>query len=336
MIITRTPYRVSFFGGGTDYNGWFESNGGLVINSSFARYCYITIRDLPPFFDHKTRVVYSKTEHVNIHDEIQHPSIKNCLKLAEMTRGLEIHHDGDLPAWSGIGSSSSFTVGMLAALNAMKGIRSNPRQLAQDAIHVEQVLSGESVGIQDQIIASYGGMQVIRMEPGKEFSVSPLLLDQSYKKRLESHILLAFSGQTRISSLAARAQVDKIQKGLIKKEMAQLLELAHEGLAALQNHRSPEEIGKLMYESWKIKRSLTDQISNRALDDIYNCAMEAGAYGGRLLGAGGGGFFMFIAPPELHGKIREMLRDKIKVWVPFSFEDQGSKIIFHDKSINEN
>ncbi|MBF0240375.1 MAG: kinase [SAR324 cluster bacterium] len=213
MIITRTPYRLSFFGGGTDYRPWFEEHGGLIIASAMARYCYLTVRTLPPFFEHKTRMVYSKIESVQTIDEIVHPSIKNCLKFLNIEDGLEIHHDGDLPARSGIGSSSSFTVGLLHALHALNYRMVSQRQLADEAIHVEQTLIGENVGIQDQIMAAFGGLQIIEMGPGAHYTTRQLILPPDYLKNLEDHILLGFSGISRESSKFAHTHIENIQQG---------------------------------------------------------------------------------------------------------------------------
>ena len=333
MIITRAPYRVSFFGGGTDYNAWFERHGGLVINSSFARYCYITIRKLPPFFAHKGRIVYSQTEYVKKVEEIKHPSIRNCLKYLDMDCGLEIHHDGDLPAWSGIGSSSSFTVAMLLALKTMRGGVIDKYSLARDAIFVEQTLSAENVGIQDQIASSWGGMQVIEAGPGKEFRSSSLELGEDYKRYLEQHILLGFSGQTRLASINAKGQVERISRGEVDSQMLELFSIAEEGLQAFKQEASANIIGELLRKSWLVKRSLTDQISNAHLDKIFEAGIFAGAWGGKLLGAGGGGFFMFIVPPEKQERLKEKLGDQIRVWIPFKFENEGAQVVFYDQSV---
>ena len=331
MIISKTPYRLSFFGGGTDYNSWFEENPGIIISSTFSKYCYISLRKLPPFFDHKTRVSYSKEELVKTNSEIKHPAVRNALKFLNMETGLEIHHDGDLPARSGIGSSSSFTVGMLNALYALEGRMVSKQKLADDAIYIEQVLSAEHVGIQDQIIASFGGLQIIEMGPNRDYSVSPLILPKEYKDHLESHILLGFTGLSRIASENAKEQIVKIQNGDNASKIREIYDISLEGLQRFKSHSSLEEIGRLLNESWKVKRTLTQSVSNQIVEDIYTNAIRQGAYGGKLLGAGGGGFVMFIAPPHRHEAIKKSL-PQMKVWIPFHFEENGSQIIFSDES----
>ncbi|MDH4468315.1 MAG: hypothetical protein QE271_09665 [Bacteriovoracaceae bacterium] len=333
MILTRTPFRLSFFGGGTDYNSWFEKNKGLIIGSTFNKYNYISVRKLPPFFVHKTRVVYSKAEEVKSNDLIEHPAVRNCLKFMDITDGLEIHYDGDLPSRSGIGSSSSFTVGFLNALYAYKGKIASKLDLAKQAIYVEQELSKEHVGIQDQILTSFGGLNVIEMGPGNQFQVSPLVLPSEYKNSLESHIMLAFSGQTRIASNTAIKQIEKMNDGSIHTQMCTIHDIAKEGLSLFKSNSEMTEIGKLMDKAWQVKRSLTDGISNENIDEIYQAAIQNGAYGGRLLGAGGGGFLILVAPPSKHNKIKEALKTKIKVWVPFKFENEGTKILHYEENL---
>lgn len=333
MILTRTPYRLSFFGGGTDYNSWFEKNQGLVIGTTFNKYNYISVRKLPPFFEHKTRIAYSKTEVVMSNDLIEHPAVRNCLKHMDITDGLEIHYDGDLPSRSGIGSSSSFTVGFLNALHAYKSKMITRMDLAKQAIFVEQVLSNENVGIQDQILTCFGGINVIEMGPGNNFKVSPLVFPSLYRNELESHIMLAFSGQTRISSETAGKQIEKINAGSVDEQMRSIFQIAQEGLSLFTKNAEIREIGRLMDKTWQIKRKLTDQISNSAIDETYDAAIRNGAYGGRLLGAGGGGFLMLIVPPEKQEQVKKALSSQIKVWVPFKFENEGSKILLYEEHL---
>jgi D-glycero-alpha-D-manno-heptose-7-phosphate kinase len=328
MIISKTPFRLSFFGGGTDYRPWFEENGGLIIASAIARYCYITLRELPPFFDHKTRAVYSKIESVISNDEVSHPSIRNCLKHLNIQEGLEIHHDGDLPARSGTGSSSSFTVGLLNALHAFKYEMCSSRQLADEAIYVEQNLIKENVGIQDQIMAAHGGLQLIKMGPGPDYSVSPLIIAPDYLKALEEHILLGFSGVSRYSEKYAKAQVDNINNGSSNGKLREMQSIAEEALALFQKQANLDEIGDLLDKSWQLKQQLAENLSNRTLNGIYEIAKKNGAFGGKLSGAGGGGFFWFLAPPYRHEKIKSELKN-INVWVPFKIDKAGSQIIFH-------
>lgn len=334
MILTRTPFRLSFFGGGTDYNSWFEKKGGLIIGSTFNKYNYISVRKLPPFFEHKTRIVYSKAEQVLDNSQIEHPAVRNCLKFMNITDGLEIHYDGDLPARSGIGSSSSFTVGFLNALYAYQGKIASKMDLAKQAIHVEQVLSKEHVGIQDQILTAFGGINVIEMGLGNNFKVSPLVLPADYKNELESHIMLGFSGQTRNSSETAVKQIEKINDGAINDQMTAIHDIAKNGLELFRENADIQLIGKLMDKTWQLKRTLTAHVSNDLIDETYNAAMKSGAFGGRLLGAGGGGFLMLIAPPEKHEQIKKALSSQVKVWVPFHFENEGTKILHYEASID--
>jgi D-glycero-alpha-D-manno-heptose-7-phosphate kinase len=331
MIITKTPYRLSFFGGGTDYRPWFEKNGGLVIASAIERYCYLTVRYLPPFFEHKSRMVYSKSEFVNDHEEFQHPSVRNCLKFMAIEQGVEIHHDGDLPARSGIGSSSSFTVGLLHALHALRYEMVTKETLANEAIMIEQDWIGEDVGIQDQIMAAHGGLKIIEMGPKDQYSVRPMILPPEYLKAIESHILLGFSGISRFSTQYAKSQIENIENGKSHQTLSEIQSLAHEALALFQKQANLDELGDLIDKSWKMKRSLTCDMSNSIIDDVYAIAKKNGAFGGKLMGAGGGGFVMFLAPPYRHEAIQQAL-SQIKVWIPFKFDMMGSQVIFHKDS----
>jgi D-glycero-alpha-D-manno-heptose-7-phosphate kinase len=326
MIITRTPYRISFFGGGTDYEAWYEDNGGLIIGTAFDQYCYISCRKLPPFFEHKTRVVYSKTELVQFNHEIEHPAIRGCLEFIKMEDGLEIHHDGDLPARSGVGSSSAFTVGMLLALHSLRNEMLTKRELADEAIKVEQDVLGENVGIQDQILTAYGGMKVVKIHTDGSYDVDPLILPADYQHEMDRHVLLGFSGQSRIASELAGAQIKNIRSK--KTRMDEIHSIAEDALVLFRKRASFEKIGKLLHQSWLVKKKLADGITNKELSDVYDTAKKAGAYGGKLLGAGGGGFFMFFAPPEKHLRIQDALRH-MKVWVPCKFQKSGAQVVFH-------
>ncbi len=326
MIITRTPFRVSFFGGGTDYRAWFSKNGGFVLGTTFQRYCYISCRPLPPFFEYKTRVVYSQTECVNDPTEIRHPAIRGCLTYLRMKDGLEIHHDGDLPARSGLGSSSAFTVGFLLSLHALRHRMPTKRDLADEAIKIEQEILKENVGIQDQILAAHGGMCAIRIDRNGDYEVSPVILSPDYVQTLEGHILLGFTGLTRNATDFAGAQIQRIQNG--DSSMKEIHSMAHEALDLFASGADFSKIGALLHKSWQVKRSLANGITTRGMDDLYEAARNAGAYGGKLLGAGGGGFIMFIAPPDRHSQIKQALGE-IKVWVPFKLDRAGAQVIFH-------
>ena len=329
MIITRTPYRLSFFGGGTDYNPWFEENRGLVLATGISHYCYLTVRHLPPFFEHRSRVVYGKEENVINNQDICHPSVRGCLQYLEITDGVEIHHDGDLPARSGLGSSSSFTVGLLHALYALKQQMKSPRQLAVEAIDVEQNLLNESVGIQDQIMAALGGFKIIEMGPDANWNATNMLLPKEYLSSLEDHVLLGFSGISRMAEQHAKNKVDNIKLGKTNNELQTLYALTQEALQAFRDQVCFDEIGRLLAQSWQSKKRLAEGVSSEWMDDLYKTAIQNGAFGGKLMGAGGGGFFFFLAPPNKHQQIRESL-SQIKVWVPFKIDQSGSQVIFYN------
>lgn len=326
MIISKTPFRISFFGGGTDHPAWFREHGGKVIATTFDKYCYISVRNLPPFFDHKFRVVYSKIENVKSIDELQHPSVREVLKYFENKNGLEIHHDGDLPARSGLGSSSSFTVGLVNAMNALNGKYSSPNELASNAIHIEQNLINENVGSQDQISAAYGGFNEIEFFNDGSFSVQPLVIDLDRKKALNNHLMLFFTGVSRFSSDVARSQIQNM--GNCASQMHELYSIAEEGSSLLTRTDIPiEEFGKLLDRAWRNKRSLSNKISNNSIDSVYEAAIKAGAIGGKILGAGGGGFILFFVKPENQEKVKKSLSNL--TCVPFLFENSGSKIVVH-------
>jgi D-glycero-alpha-D-manno-heptose-7-phosphate kinase len=327
VIITRTPYRLSFFGGGTDYNAWFEENGGTVLAAAVARYCYISVRRLPPFFEHKSRVVYSHIESVQDHAAIQHPSVRGCLKYLDFNDGLEIHHDGDMPARSGIGSSSSFTVGLLHALHGLQSRMIDKHELAEQAIYVEQKLLGESVGVQDQIIAAHGGFQIIDLGPGAKWQTQEVVTSEEYLRDLQSHVLMGFSGISRTADKHAKAKIDNIRQRKTVTELHEIQAIAAEAVVLVKRKTGLRELGALLDKSWRLKRRLADGLSSDWMDDLYRTAVRTGAYGGKLMGAGGGGFFFFLAPPHTHQAIREAL-PQVKVWVPFEMDFAGSRVIF--------
>jgi len=327
MIITRTPYRLSLFGGGADYPAWFESRETKIISAAMANYSNLYVKSLPPFFDYKIRITYNKIENTNTIDEIEHPSVRACLQYLEINDGISIGYDGDLPARSGIGSSSSFTVGLLNALYAYKNKKKNSYELAMEAINVEQNVIGETVGVQDQIKAAYGGIKVIELS-GANIKVRDLKISDNYIEDLEEHIMLGFSGISRLSEVQAKKQVDSIKEGKSVHTLEAMQKLTNEALRIFEHESSSaiKDIGLLLQEQWNYKRTLTDSVSSDNINSIYNAAIEAGAYGGKLMGAGGGGFFMLIAPPEAQQKIKNKLK-QINVWIPFKFDFEGSKII---------
>ena len=326
MIITRTPFRISFFGGGTDYPAWYRENGGSVLATTIDKYCYISCRQLPPFFEHKHRIVYSKIENVNRIEEIEHPSVRASFKWANVIQGLEIHHDGDLPARSGLGSSSSFTVGLIHALYAMRGEMVSQNILANDAIHVEQNLIGESVGSQDQISAAYGGFNRINFNRNDTFDVSPMVLPIERMRELKSHLMLFFTGFSRIADVIAKSKIENFKNR--QSELKMLHQMVDEAIEILVNSNTPiEEFGKLLDIGWQCKRSLSDSVSSYEIDRIYSAAMDSGAIGGKILGAGGGGFMLIFAKPEYHEAIRERLQDL--VYVNFEFDAYGTRVVLY-------
>jgi D-glycero-alpha-D-manno-heptose-7-phosphate kinase len=326
MIITRTPFRISFFGGGTDYPGWFREHGGAVLATTINKYCYITCRRLPPFFEHKHRIVYSHIENVKHNDEIQHPAVRAVLNWAKVVDGIEIHHDGDLPARSGLGSSSSFTVGLLHALQGLNGQMAYKDGLASDAIHVEQNIIGENVGSQDQVSAAFGGFNRIEFHRNDSFDVSPVILPRHRREELRDHLMLCFTGFSRIASEVAKSKIDNLKSR--ERELKLMRAMVDEALSILQNaHESIDAFGKLLDANWQYKRSLSDRVSTPEIDSIYQAAMDAGAIGGKILGAGGGGFLLIFAKPERHAAIRDRL-DKL-IHVPFDFEDSGSRVVLY-------
>jgi D-glycero-alpha-D-manno-heptose-7-phosphate kinase len=324
MIISRTPFRISFFGGGTDYPAWYNENGGAVLATTFDKYCYITLRYLPPFFDHKYRIIYSKMEHVNTLDEINHPSVRETLRFMDMPQAVEIHHDGDLPARTGLGSSSAFTVGLLNSLYALKGLRVTRERLVSEAIHIEQDKIGESVGCQDQALAGFGGFNYIEFGGNNHLRVRKITIPTEKLNQLQDHLMLFFTGFTRFASEIAQHQINNIPKKT--KELTTMQQLTEEAMRVLSDC-DVKEFGKLLHESWLLKRSLSDKITTPVVDEIYNTAMAAGAIGGKLLGAGGGGFVLLFVEPEKQNAVRAKLNKFLEI--PFRFEDQGSQIIFY-------
>lgn len=326
MIVARTPYRISFFGGGTDYPDWFLQHGGCVLATTINKYCYISVRHLPPFFRHKHRIVYSKIENVTKIHEIKHPAVMAVLKFSGIKHGLEIHHDGDLPARSGLGTSSSFTVGLLNALAAYKGQAVSKKALATDAIHIEQNILKENVGSQDQISASFGGFNKIVFAKDGSFSINPVIMSQPRLKELHSNLFLCFTGLSRYSSDIAKTQISNIQNRM--EEMKKIGLMVDEGMQILQNNSIPiQAFGHLLHETWLLKKSLSTKISNPKIDNIYNTALNAGAIGGKILGAGGGGFLLLFVPPEKQKNVRDTLKNLVHV--PFEFENSGSKIVLY-------
>jgi D-glycero-alpha-D-manno-heptose-7-phosphate kinase len=331
MIISKTPFRMSLFGGGTDYPAWYRQNGGAVIGATIDKYCYLSVRYLPPFFEHKHRVVWSNIELVNEVDDIRHPAVRAILGEMGFEKGLEISYNADLPARSGLGSSSSFSVGLLNALNALNGQMVSKEDLAKEAIRIEQNVMKEAVGSQDQIWAAYGGLNRINFNRDDTFDVQPLIMKPDNKKALQGSLMLFFTGFSRYASQIAQKQIDNFDKK--QKELTTLGELADEVTSILSGEGDVvEEIGNMMHEAWILKRELADGVTTPAVDGIYAAGREAGALGGKLLGAGGGGFMLLVVKPEDRQKVRDRLKDLIHV--SFEFDTGGSKIVVFDPDGN--
>jgi len=324
MIITKTPYRVSFFGGGTDYPEWYKENGGAVLATSISHYCYIYGRVFPPIFNYKYRIVWSKIEDIFELDEIEHPVIREALKWKKCNTGMEIHHNGDLPARSGLGSSSSFSVGFLHMLSALNGELASKEKLTKDAIFLERSLLGETVGIQDQILAAHGGLNKVKIEHSGQYSLNPIVLTKKKARDFEDRVLLFYTGVSRFASNIAKKQVSAIPKKISElNEMQKLVDIASDILC---NGSDLDDFGKLLGESWKLKRSLESSIAPGFVNDIYTKAIQAGALGGKLLGAGGGGFMIFYAAPEKRQSVLNALSDLLLV--PFKIDYQGTELMY--------
>jgi D-glycero-alpha-D-manno-heptose-7-phosphate kinase len=326
MIISRTPLRISFFGGGTDYPVFYEEHGGAVLSTTINKYSYVICRRLPPFFDYNYRIRYTLREETKTIAEIKHPSVRECLNFMKFDYGIEIQHNADLPAMSGLGSSSAFTVGLLNALYALKGELITKRQLALQAIHIEQDLIKENVGSQDQTAAAFGGLNKIEFGGKRKIWVQPITLDQSKIDYLQSHLMLFFTGFPRNASEIAAAQIKNTPRKTAELEaMSEMVDAAVKVLNGHQNNY--DDFGKLLHETWQLKRSLTPRITSPLIDEIYGEAREAGALGGKLLGAGGGGFMLLFARPEDQSRIKEKLGSLL--YVPFNFHDLGSQIVYY-------
>lgn len=325
MIISRTPFRISFFGGGTDFPEWFTKNNGAVLSTSIDKYCYISCRKLPPFFDYKYRIVWSKIELENKRSNIQHPSVREVLKFLKDNNSYEISHNADLPARSGLGSSSSFTVGLLNALYANKGLITENSKLADEAIHIERNMNKEHVGYQDQVIAAYGGFNKIIFNKNSTYSVQPLVLPKYRLNEFQNNLMLFFTGFSRFSSDISKKHIDNISKNDLVLE--KIHDLVDEAIKLLQSNKSLDSFGSILHETWTLKKTLSNSITNSEIDKIYLKGLKNGALGGKILGAGGGGFILFYVPKILQEKVRAALKNLI--YVPFQFENSGSKVVLY-------
>ena len=327
MIITRTPYRISFFGGGTDYPAWFHENGGSVLSTSIDKYVYVTCRYLPPFFSHSVRLVYSRVEEVNDINKLIHPTVREGLRLLNMDSNLEIHYDGDLPARSGMGSSSAFTVGLLHALHGLSGRMVDRMQLAREAIHVEADMAKENVGCQDQAIAAFGGFCRIDFMPDGTIVPRALTVPHATLSALNDHLLLIHTGGQRYATEVAKDVIQNLNKKAAN--LRRIHQMVDEGIGILGSGVGRiEDFGHLLHEAWMMKRDISSGISNQHIDGIYETARANGAIGGKLLGAGAGGFICLFAPPERHPAILKALSDFVHV--SFEFDRDGTSVIYYD------
>lgn len=328
MIITRTPFRMSFFGGGTDMPEFFREHGGSVISTTFDKYCYVTARHLPPFFDYSSELVYSKIERVTNPTDIEHPAVRNAMAMLDM-REMRVAYEADLPARSGLGTSSSFAVGMLNAFHCLKGTFAGKERLAKEAIHLERDLCGEAGGWQDQIAAAYGGFNRIDFS-SEGFSVRPIVIGNKRRHELETNLLMFFTGFTRFSSDMQR-QNKVADKTTQLKEMLTLVDEAETALT--DKSRPVSDFGRLLDTAWRLKRSMGSSISNDSIDALYERGIAAGALGGKLLGAGGGGFLVFYAEPDAQASVRKAMSNLL--YIPFEFEKDGTSVVYFDAEDND-
>lgn len=331
MIITKTPFRMSFFGGGTDMEDYFKINGGAVISTTFDKYCYVNVRHLPRFFDYSTELSYSKTERVTNVNDIQHPAIREAMKMLDMHE-IRLTYEADLPARSGLGTSSSFAVGMLNAFYALKGKYVDKKKLADEAIYLERVLCRESGGWQDQIAAAYGGFNRINFsEDGYE--VMPIIIHPDRKKRLNENLMMFFTGFTRFSSDIQKINAENHanNKNDILKKMYELVDEAEKVLT--DSNKDLDDFGRLLDTTWKLKRGTGNYVSTSGIDRLYEKGIAAGALGGKILGAGGGGFLVFYVRPEKQEVVRQAMRELL--YIPFEFENSGTRVIYYTPEIYE-
>jgi len=331
MILSRTPYRISFFGGGTDYPEYYLKHGGKTLGVTIDKYSYLNVRRLPPFFDYKHRIVYSSQENVNNLDEIIHPSVRETLKYMQIKNGISIHHDGDIPARSGMGSSSAFTVGLINSINALHGKISSKAELTQKSIYIEQNLIKENVGSQDQAFAAYGGLNIINFLQNGKISVNPIIMQETRMIEFQNNIMLFFSGLSRTASDVVSEQISKTSINV--PNLNKMKDLVDEAYNILVSNRNLNEFGELLNNTWELKKSLSSKITNHNIDDMYTKAIKAGAVGGKLLGAGGGGFMAFYVEKNNQENVRFALKNYLHI--PFNFDFDGSKIVVYQPNYKE-
>ena len=330
MIITKTPFRMSFFGGGTDMESFFMENGGAVLSTTFDKYCYVNVRHLPRFFDYSTELSYAKIERVTDVNDIQHPAIREAMKMLDMHE-IRLTYEADLPARSGLGTSSSFAVGMINAFYALKGKYADKKKLADAAIYLERELCKEAGGWQDQIAASYGGFNRINFN-SDGYEVLPLIINPERKRHLNNNLMMFFTGFTRFSSDVQKANAsNKADKVNQLKEMLALVDEAEKVLVDKQSDL--DEFGRLLDHTWRIKRKTGNTVSTNSIDELYDKGLKAGALGGKLLGAGGGGFLVFYVEPDKQEKVKKAMEDLL--YIPFEFEDGGTRVIHYSPETYE-
>ena len=331
MIITKTPFRMSFFGGGTDMESFFREYGGAVLSTTFDKYCYVTVRHLPRFFDYTTELAYSKMERVTNVDDINHPAVRNAMKMLDMHE-IRLTYEADLPARSGLGTSSSFAVGMLNAFHCLKGKYADKKKLADQAIYLERELCGEAGGWQDQIAAAFGGMNRIEFNKDGTYDVRPIIIHPYRKKQLNDHLRMFFTGFTRFSSEMQKANATGYAEKV--KQLQQMHALVDDAEAILgDKHSDLDDFGRLLDTTWHLKRQTGGAITTNSIDALYEKGMGAGALGGKLLGAGGGGFLVFYVQPEKKETVMEAMKDLL--YVPFRFEDGGTQVIHYTPEMYE-
>ena len=330
MIITKTPFRMSFFGGRTDMESFFMENGGAVLSTTFDKYCYVNVRHLPRFFDYSTELSYAKIERVTDVNDIQHPAIREAMKMLDMHE-IRLTYEADLPARSGLGTSSSFAVGMINAFYALKGKYADKKKLADAAIYLERELCKEAGGWQDQIAASYGGFNRINFN-SDGYEVLPLIINPERKRQLNNNLMMFFTGFTRFSSDVQKANAsNKADKVNQLKEMLALVDEAEKVLVDKQSDL--DEFGRLLDHTWRIKRKTGNTVSTNSIDELYDKGLKAGALGGKLLGAGGGGFLVFYVEPDKQEKVKKAMEDLL--YIPFEFEDGGTRVIHYSPETYE-
>lgn len=331
MILSKTPYRISFFGGGTDYPQWYLENGGEVISSTIDKYIYISCRNLPSFFDHKYRVVYSKLEMVKEISKIQHLPIRMILqdikKKIKKIPGLEIHYNGQLPARSGMGSSSSFVVGLINTINSYFGFKLNKKNLSKKSIYVEREVLKETVGSQDQVAAAFGGFNSIKFDTDGNFKVTPVFQFEKDSKNFSKNLFIYYTDINRTAKYVASSYVKKLNKNK-KKNMYEILDHVKESKKILKSKKY-DDFGKLLNETWKIKRNLSKQVSSSFIDNVYSNGIKSGALGGKLLGAGGGGFLLFYVPPDNQKYFFKKMNSRLLF--PVNFSNKGSEVVYSDE-----